>query len=549
MAQRILGLDIGSHSIKAALFETAFRTYTLTDLFQSAPLRLDEAPPEEHEIIVTESILQMIQKNNIDTKNVVTALSGKFISNRLLKLPLPPKQLAKVLPFEIENYIPFPLEDLIIDHHIIQSSKNETICLAAAAQKSIIQNHLTMLQKAGIDPSLVTFDTMSLYNLNQLLAPQNTGTYAIVDLGYQKSSICIITNQKVAMIRTLYTGGRDIDEAIRGDLNLTLEQASEVKEKHGILELEKSPLKSGDLQKLSTSVKGVINPLFQEIFQSFHLFRSQDWVPESSHRIEHVLFCGGTSLIRNLPEYFTQLLGIPSSRMYLLEHQDPERTSKPKEPLFATSVGIGLKVAARSKNAATLESINFRKGDFSFSKSLGDFQDKIFFFGKWILVIFALAFVQLLFKYNSLSRENAVYEKAILTEVKRVIPDDKSQTAKNAMKKLETKLQELQQKQEVLTAGLGKTTALGILRQLSVLIKDDISVDVKELSIEGNKISMRGETDSFASVDRIIASVQGNPEFSRVEKGDIRENPTGKKGFQITILVGDDKEPKEKGGK
>lgn len=542
MAQKILGLDIGSHSIKAALFDTAFRAYTLTDLFQSAPLRLEEADPEEHDLIITESIQQMIQKNGIDTKNVITALSGKFISNRLLRLPLPPKQLAKVLPFEIESYIPFPLEDLILDHHIIQSSKTETVCLAAAAQKSIIQNHLAMLQKVGIQPSFVTFDTISLYNLNQFVAPQTSKTYAIIDLGYQKSSICIISNQKLGMIRTLYTGGRDIDEAIRTQLNLTLDQAAEVKEKHGILELDNQPLKSGDLQKLSNCIKGVVNPMFQEISQSLNLFRSQDWIPQDAHNIEHVLFCGGTSLLRNLPEYFTQLLRIPSQRLHLLEHQDSERASRPKEPLFATAVGIGLKVSGRGKNAALIESINFRKGDFSFSKSLGDFQDKIFFFGKWVLVIFALAFLQLLIKNNSLRHENNVIEKVALAEIKKIIPDNKSKTSKDGIKKLETKINELQEKQDVLTSGLSRTTALGILRQISVLITEDIKVDAKELSIERNKITMRGDTDAFSSVDKIIASVQGYPEFTRVEKGDIRETPDGKKTFQMTILVGEEGE-------
>jgi type IV pilus assembly protein PilM len=543
MAQKILGLDIGSHSIKAALFDTAFRAYTLTDLFQSAPLRLEEAPPEEHDIIITESIIQMLQKNNIDTKNVITALSGKFISNRLLKLPLPPKQLQKVLPFEIENYIPFPLEDLIIDHHIIQSSKTETVCLAAAAQKNIIEHHIHLMGKAGIQPSFITFDSISLYNLNQLIG-SSAKTYAIVDLGYQKSSICVIANQKLALIRTFYTGGRDIDEAIRSEMNLTLEQASEVKEKHGILELQNQPLKSGDLQRLSNSIKGVINPLFQEIYQSMHLFRSQDWIPEDAQKIEHVLFCGGTSLLRNLPEYFTQMINIPSQRLHLLENQDPDRPSRPKEPLFATAVGIGMKVSGRGKNAALIESINFRKGDFSFNKSLGDFQDKMWFFGKWVLVIFALAFIQLIFKNTSLRKENNALEKVTIAEVKKAVPEDKSKTAKAAMKKLETKIQELEQKQEVLTAGLNRMTALGVLRQLSVLISDDIRIDAKEISIERNKITIRGDTDAFSSVDKIVANLQTYPEFSRVEKGDVRDTPDGKKSFQMTILVGEEGEEK-----
>lgn len=544
MSQKILGLDIGSHSIKASLFETAFRTYTLTDLFQSAPLKLEEAHPEEHEIIITESIIQMLQKNQIDTKNVVTALSGKFVSNRMLKLPLPPKQLPKVLPFEIENYIPFPLQDLIIDQHIIQSSKVETVCLAAAAQKNIIQQHLSMLQKAGIDPSLVTFDTIALYNLNQLITHQDLRTYAIVDLGYQKSSICIISDQKLALIRTLYTGGFEIDETLRNALNLTLDQAAEVKEKHGILELDKQPLKSNDLKKLSESIKTVINPLCQELMQSFHLFKSQDWIAPEAQKIEHILFCGGTSLLRNLPEYVTQLTGIPSQRLYLLDHQDPERASRPKEPLFATSVGIGLKMAARQKNAGMTESVNFRKDDFAFNKSLGDFQDKIVFFARWIVIIFILAFFQVVLKNYSLRSENNVIEKAILTEFKKIAPEEKPKTAKAAIKKLESKIEELQEKQDVLTSGLNRETALGILRKLSVLIPNEILVDAGDLSIERNKIIIKGTTDSFASVDKIIASVQTDPEFSRVEKGDIRETQDGtKKAFQITILVGEENNP------
>lgn len=546
MVKKILGLDIGSHSIKAVLFETAFRSYVLTDLFQSPPLRLDETHPEEHNIIIAESILQMIHKNNLKISSTVTALSGKYVSTRILKLPLPPKQLAKVLPFEIEGYIPFPLEDLILDHHIIQSSGGETVCLAAAAQKGIIEDHLSLLHRAGVDPSFVTFDSISLYNLNQFIPQDSYKTYAIVDMGHQKTSICIVSNQKIALIRTLYTGGRDIDEAIRSEMNLTLDQAAEVKEKHGILDTEGHTVKSADLKKLSTCIKSVINPLFQEIFQSFHLFRTQDWISSEEQKIEHVFFCGGTSLLKNLPEYFTGLINIPSQRMYLLDHQSPDRPSRAKEPLFATAVGIGLKISARGKNASHIESINFRRGDFSFSKSLGDFQEKILFFGKWIAVIFALAFLQLIVKNGNLRRENNAVEKIALQESKKIMPDEKVTSSKNAIKKLETKIQELQQKQDVLTTGLNRMTALGILRQLSVLIPDDIQVDLKELSIERNKITVRGETDSFASVDRVIASVQANKEFERVEKGDIRENSDGKKSFQMTVLVGDsDKKDKK----
>lgn len=538
MAQKILGLDIGSHSIKAALFETAFRSFVLTDLFQSPPLMLDETHPEEHEMVIFESLQSLIEKNNLQSCNFVTSLSGKLVSSRTLTLPLPAKQIAKVLPFEIEGYTPFALDDLIIDHHVIDAKKNLTTVLAAAAQKTTIQEHLSILERLKIQPSFITFDSISLYNLNQFVSNGNFNTYAIIDIGHQKSAICIICKDNISFIRTIYIGGYDINEAIRTQLNLTLDQASDAKEKHGMLELDDHSVKSSDLRRLSNAIKTVMNPLFQEISQSLQLFRAQEWVAEEDQKIDQVFFCGGTSLLKNLPEYFTSLTDIPSQRMYLLDHQSPDRPSRFKEPVFATAVGIGLKVSGRGKNAAQIETINFRKAEFSFSKSLGDFQDKIMFFGKWILVIFVLAFLQLILKNNLLRSENNTIEKTALLQVKRIIPDDKSTTSKAAVKKLESKIQELQNKQDVLTSGLNSTTALGILRNLSTLIPADVPVDLKELSIERNKITIRGETDSFTSVDRVIASVQSNPDFQRVEKGDIRETPEGKKSFQMTVLVG-----------
>ena len=546
MAQKILGLDIGSHSIKAALFETAFRAYTLTDLFQSPPLKLDEISPDEHDAIISEALHHLIQKNHLQDVNAVTSLSGKFVSNRVLKLPLPPKQIAKVLPFEIESYIPFPLDELIIDHHVIQSGRQETVCLVAAAQKSVIQHHLSLLERSKLEPSFITFDSLALYNLNQFIGNQNFKTYAIIDIGHQKTSVCVIANGKIGMIRTLYSGGYDINESIRAQLNLITDQAVEAKEKHGMIELEGHTVKSTDLRRLSNSIKGVINPLFEEISQSFSLFRTQEWILPDEQRIEHVFFCGGTSLIKNLPEYFTFLTDIPSERLYLLDQNNPERESKQKEPIFASAVATGLKVSARGKNAALIESINFRKGEFSFSKSLGDFQDRIFFLGKWIVAIFIVAFIQLIIKNNYLRHENNSIERVILQEYKKIIPDDKAQNAKAALKKLETKISDLQQKEEVLTSGLDRTTALGILRQLSVIIPEQIATDLKDLTIDKNKITITGETSSFSAVDQIVSSIQSNPEYQRVQKGDTREAPDGKTAFQITILVGEANTPAEK---
>ena len=121
MLQKILGLDIGSYSIKAALFETTFRSYELTDLFESAPFAADELAPEDRPVVITEAILRLLQDHSIAAPTVVTAISGMGVSTRILTLPLPARQVSRVLPFELEPFLPFDLDEIIVDHHLISS--------------------------------------------------------------------------------------------------------------------------------------------------------------------------------------------------------------------------------------------------------------------------------------------------------------------------------------------------------------------------------------------------------------------------------------------
>ncbi|MCB0327078.1 MAG: pilus assembly protein PilM [Bdellovibrionales bacterium] len=537
MAQKIIGLDIGSYSIKAALFEASFRNYDLISVFQSKPLQLEDLDPQDHSVVITENILQLFQKHQIEKAHVVSSISGKFVSARFLDLPLPAKQIQKILPFELESYVPFELDDILIDHHLIQGEKTRSLTIAAATQKEVVEKHLELCHQAQIDPSFVSFDSISLYNLHHHCLHTETGTYALVDIGHTQSSICIVSNGKLHFVRTLYTAGYAMTEAIKQGLDLTTSQASEVKHNHGIVELEHRRLQSDDLKRLSKAIKTVIDPLFREIMQTFHAYKSQ--VDEHSQSIEKVYFCGGSSLIKNLPEYFTSLVNIPAKRLPLFG-DTTESNKNPGEPIFAQAVGIGLKLAARGKAQGQLESVDFRQGDYAFAKDLGDLKDKVVFYATWVAVVFVFALLQVIFHGQSLKHALENQEGKSIALYQSIFPDErKPSRSSSAFRALSGKMSELQAKQETLTSGLNQLTALGILQQISTSLPEAIKLDTTTLSIERNKIVLRGETDSFASVDKIVSIFENIEGFDRIEKGDIRENSEGGKSFQITIVVGE----------
>lgn len=547
MAQKILGLDIGSFSIKAALFDTTFRSYQLTDLYESPPLKMDDLEAIDQQAIVTEAILKLLQENNINpSTTAVIGLPGTQVSTKELLLPLPEGQVEKILPFELEAFLPFELPDLIIDYHVINSAKSQTHLLAAAALKTSIEDRLKAVQAAKLEPAFISMESASLFNLTLMPDFTSERNIVLVDIGHMKTSICFVHDGLIKHVRALFKGGYDLTDAIRSQLDLTQDQAVEVKHQHSILELPDQPLRSADLQRLSTAIKPAIDDLLAEIQQSISAYQAEAHSGSTDEDMGNyqLYFCGGTSLVKNLAAYATQYLAMPCSI-----YSSPG-INLDKLPIFAQAVSLGLRASLRGANAKKAISINFRKDEFALARDMTGVKNVAYFFGKWIFAIFFLSLFYQSLKFYELYSEKNKIETQILREFKRIMPDVKNQpkSSTSAIKIMNSKIKEYKDKQEVLTSGLGNMTALGVLKEISIQIPADVSLDSQELSIDRNKVTLRATTDSFESVDKIITSLKQFKEFQKIDKGDIRETPDGKKLFTINIAIGEleNENPKRK---
>lgn len=540
MAHQVVGLDIGSYSIKAAVFEASFRSMQLSNLIESSPISLDESTQEDRSKSLSKAISQFIAHYNLEQATFCSTLSGKDIIHRIKEYPFAAKQVLKVLSNDIADEIPIPIDELMIEHHHFIQEKNRTVTHAICAQHEIIQQHLNMIQDARVEPSMISVDALTLMNVQHYLQHHPFHTFAIIDVGHTKTSICVITDHQLAFVRTLYTGGQDINQKVRSHLDLTLEQAIEVKEKHGIIETDFKPLQSKDLKKLSFAIQSVIDPLFREVLQTFHMVRAQSFLTSEQKKIEHVFFTGGTSLIRNLPHYFTSLVNTPSTVIDFqntgveLDHQSGAK--------FATAIGTAMKFSNRSKQQLPKDQINYRKGPYSMVQDYSGYKDQGVFYAKWFAVFFVLLMVLFVMRNITLKKEYQNVEQEAVKVYQQFVPDDKASSSNIALRKLRTKVSQIEQKQELLTSGMDQLTALGVLREISVRLPEQLKLDAEEVSIDQNKVTLRALTDSFASVDQIIAYLESVPFFERIEKGNMREKENSKIQFQLTILIGEESE-------
>lgn len=548
MGQRVLGLDIGSYSIKGAIFDVAFKTFNLTDLYESSQLRIEELDGEERIRRIREGFMNLIKENRINPHFTISSIPGTKISTRMLTLPFNRKKVDKVLPFELENYLPFSLDELVIDYHIISSLKNSTILLAVAVKKEVISNHLKIFEGTHIDPKMVDIDSFAPLSAYHTIESPGKDSVAIIDLGHSKTTVSIVRNGRLESTRTLLTAGNSITNALRMKMDLTYQQAEEVKIKHGILDTEQSASVKKEIKRVADIIKGTVDPLIEEIKQTIQSYRAQHTQETvvDVKKVSRIYLCGGTSLLRNIDNYFTHKTNIPTSHLHCFPpNHEISRKLGARERVMTQAISLGLKVAYKNQDKR-ISDINLRKDNFAFQHQFKNLRSKISFIGTWLIILVAFIMINFGIRYYKLAVKESQIEKATLKVMSQILEDYSRlniNSSSKARRIIEDRIRKSKEQIDILTAGLQEQSALGVLREISARIPEEITVDVQELNIFKNNITFRGQTDSFSSVDKMIASLSEYEPFSKVEKGEISDAPDpNKKKFSINITVGESRE-------
>ncbi len=79
--QRVIGLDIGSYSIKAVEIVNTFKSYEITNFYENVIPRIDGIGIES---LAPSCMEQLFVENNLKADRIVTAMPGQFISSRVL---------------------------------------------------------------------------------------------------------------------------------------------------------------------------------------------------------------------------------------------------------------------------------------------------------------------------------------------------------------------------------------------------------------------------------------------------------------------------------
>ncbi|MBL7085391.1 MAG: pilus assembly protein PilM [Candidatus Omnitrophica bacterium] len=153
---------------------------------------------------IVQALRRVVQENNIKTKNVVTALPGKDVLIRYFQMPQIPKQeWETAIKFEAKRYIPFKIEELMWDFHVVlPKGKDAKMDVTfVAVKREVAQKYIALLEQAGLKPSILEsapFSLLRLFILSNQLAKGKPTTivdidYGMADINIVKDKICYLT--------------------------------------------------------------------------------------------------------------------------------------------------------------------------------------------------------------------------------------------------------------------------------------------------------------------------------------------------------------------
>lgn len=522
MPQIILGIDVGSYSVKVAELTRSFKQYAWTNFYERRIVYNDVLTPEESRAVALQGVLE---DNALTWDAAYVALPGQVISSRVIDLPFGNlKKIEQTLPFEIEGYLPFDLDTVVYAAHIVRSTKDEARVLTLYTLKSHVAAALTFLNNAGVEPRRLCAAGAELPSLIHIGLVPPDAPYAIVDIGHEQTMIAIGDGEAFAFTRTLAIGGRHLTQRIAQAVNVPEDEAERLKIDIGQLQAHgERPPEGTMVRKVADALTEVIQELALELRQTFFAFRHQN-----GRMVAGLYLCGGTARLAGIDDYLSHALTLTVTLLDCHEFAFArvDRADAPA-PVAAAAVALALRAVA----PATLPSIDFRQGEFVFRANTQQWSGRVKQAIAAGAVLCALGAGYSVMRWYALAGELASTNQSIVQAVTQVLPKkDKMPTdATPAVRQLQAATKELQSKSATLKALLAQSALLP-LRRISQAMpaRGDATLNVDIFEYTPDQIKIKAVTNSDPEADKIRQALE-----QRVT-APVEKNKSAEKGAKST---------------
>jgi type IV pilus assembly protein PilM len=360
---RLITLNLGSQTLGLAEFRVVHGGLVLVD-YRLREMFLDpEAGQRRDPGVALEEgaavLREMMRDMQMHRRAVNYALPAQSVFARFVKLPpLGKEKLDKIISFEAQQNVPFPLDEVVWDYQLVGGGLGEQIQVVLVAIKvDLLEQINAAVEGTGLQTSIVDIAPMALYNAFRYSYPGVGDCSLLLDIGARTTNILFIEPGKF-FLRSIPLGGSAITTAIAREFNESFAAAETRKKQDGFVSLGGAYAEPSDpnVGRVSKIARSTMTRLHAELMRSITHYRAQ----QQGNRPARIFLCGGAAGMPYMREFFHEKFQVPVEFFNPLQNvtvaesaptQDVARSAH----LFGELVGLAL----RSITACPME-LNLR---------------------------------------------------------------------------------------------------------------------------------------------------------------------------------------------
>lgn len=239
-----IGLDIGSHSIKAVAIEKSGTRYKVVhrgkrEIFTGNQMYDPDGAKRSHIVPVLIDLFKEFKLTPKKLKNVRSLISGQQVAAKeIIALPLEKTEMNSAMILEARKHIPLDGSETQVDYQILGEDAKEPDkirVLLVATTKKLFNGHLDTLRQVELRPVIV--DIEPLANVNSYLMFSDLpdeGVVVILNIGCRKTGISVVGRRDMFFSREIPVAGAMFTEELMQDYGLDYQEAERVKISQGL---------------------------------------------------------------------------------------------------------------------------------------------------------------------------------------------------------------------------------------------------------------------------------------------------------------------------
>jgi type IV pilus assembly protein PilM len=308
--KQLVGLKIGSSQLSAAVVVNNGKPTLVKAARHALPPDVVTGGEVRDAEVLANEIATFFSEADLPKKNVRLGIGSSRTGVRVFERPTvdDPAQLANAIRFRAYETLPIPIEEAMLDYHVVEETNAPDRVLLAVAYRDLVDRFAATCSAAKIELAGIDMEAFALLRAvgGDPLAPgqRDEAARVAVSIGHDRTTVAVSDGRVCEFTRVLDWGGTRVTGAIERALEVDTAEAERMKR---TLDISAGATPEDERTKLATeAVRREVHGLARELASSLHFYQDQ---PDSLGFAE-ITVTGGGAHLQGLAEQLEELVGI-----------------------------------------------------------------------------------------------------------------------------------------------------------------------------------------------------------------------------------------------